>query len=471
MKLPYTYAARYAAAPAAAPGEKRGPARPGSKQRARTSTQRSTHALVSIAILACGLLVSSRPAVVDVSATTVPSFDHVFLIVMENHAYSQIIGNSTAPYINSLAKGYNSATNYHAITHPSLPNYIAMAAGSTLGITGDCDATGGCSVPVPINAPHIGTALEAAGKTWKSYQESMPVPATGCPGISNSGSYAPKHNPFVYFADVKNDVAKCRADIVPYTQLATDLAAGAAPNFAFITPNLCNDMHDCSVATGDTWLKNEVPKIFGSTAFSHQNSLLVITWDEDDFTNVNQVATIFVSPRGKPALTSATSYNHYSLLRTIEEGLGAGRVSTTTGDVTATSMTDFFGTPVTHAAPQFPVRAGFYYPWFPETFGGTPNPFSVYTPTLGYYDSSDPAVLASHYNALQYGGMTVGISSWWGPNGQNSSKTDNRLPLLLRMAEMRDSAVMMSSVNPSANPSRSALPPRTWNGSTARRGL
>src|SRR5947209_18376005 len=123
MKLPYTYAARYAAAPAAATVEKRGPARPGSKQHARTSTQRSTHALVSIAILACGLLVSSRPAVVDVSATTVPSFDHVFLIVMENHAYSQIIGNSTAPSVNSPAKGYTPATIHHAITPPNVPNY------------------------------------------------------------------------------------------------------------------------------------------------------------------------------------------------------------------------------------------------------------------------------------------------------------------------------------------------------------
>ena len=313
-----------------------------------------------------------------------------------------------------------------------------MAAGSTLGITGDCDATSGCSVPVPINAPHLGSVLDAAGKTWKSYQESMPVPAAGCPGLSSSGSYAPKHNPFVYFTDVQTNIPKCRADIVPYTQLATDLAAGTAPNFGFITPNLCNDMHDCSVATGDTWLKNEVPKLFGSTAFSRQNSLLVITWDEDNFTSVNQVPTLFVSPRGTPALSTATLYNHYSLLRTVEDALGVGRVSSTTADVTATSMTDFFGTPITHATPQYPIRSAFYYPWFPETFGGTPNPFSVYTPTLGYYDSSDPAVLASHFNALQYGGISVGISSWWGPSGQNSSKTDFRLPLLLRMAEMRD---------------------------------
>src|SRR6266566_5976266 len=320
MKLPYTYAARCAAAAADSRGlPKKQPAGP-REVKARTSPEQSSQALLTIAILACGLLVGTRP-IVNATAATVPSFDHVFVIVMENHAYSQVIGSSSAPYINSLAKSYGTATNYHGITHPSLPNYIAMAAGSTLGITGDCDATSGCSVPVPINAPHLGSVLDADGKTWKSYQESMPVPATGCPGLSSSGSYAPKHNPFVYFTDVQTNIPKCRADIVPYTQLATDLAAGSAPNFGFITPNLCNDMHDCSVATGDTWLKNEVPKLFGSTAFSRQNSLLVITWDEDNFTSVNQVPTLFVSPRGTPALSTATLYNHYSLLRTVEDGL------------------------------------------------------------------------------------------------------------------------------------------------------
>src|SRR6266566_446735 len=178
MKLPYSYAARYTAAPAA------GLVRPHTAASRRPSTAQQPQArhrpgpAVGIAILAFGLLVSSHP-LVPAKAAAVPSFDHVFLIVMENHAYSQIIGSSSAPYINSLAKGYDLATNYKAVTHPSLPNYIAMVAGSPLGITGDCDATGGCSVPVPISASHVGDVLENAGKTWKSYQESMPVPATG----------------------------------------------------------------------------------------------------------------------------------------------------------------------------------------------------------------------------------------------------------------------------------------------------
>jgi len=396
--------------------------------------------MVAVAlVLMAGGSVAVQPAT-PVSAAAVPQFDHIFLVVMENHAYSQIIGNTAgAPYINNLAQEYGLATNYTAITHPSLPNYLALAAGSTLGITGDCAPVGtGCSVPVPLNAPHIGDALDAAGKSWKSYQESMPMPSTGCPGLSGSGNYAPKHNPFVYFADVQNDVTRCRSHIVPYTQLATDLAGGVAPNFSFITPNLCNDMHDCSITTGDNWLKAEVPKMFGSTAFTRQKSLLVVTWDEDDFTSVNKVATIFISPNVKPSSSTATAYNHYSLLKTIEQGLGAGTVGTTTGDVAATGMTDFFGTPVTHAALTFPIRSAFYYPWFPETFSGTPNPFSVYTPTLGYYSSDDPVVLSNQIRAMQYGGIKLGISSWWGPNGQSSSKTDYRLPLLLRMAQMRD---------------------------------
>lgn len=295
--------------------------------------------------IAVGRSIAGQPAA-PASPAVVPAFEHIFLIVMENHAYSQIIGDTVhAPYINNLAQQYGLATQYTAVTHPSLPNYLALAAGSTLGITGDCNPTGtGCSVHVPINAPHIGDALDAAGKSWKSYQESMPVPTTGCPGLSRSGRYSPGRNPFVYFADVQTDVARCRSHIVPYTELSTDLSAGVTPNFVFITPNLCNDMHDCSIATGDGWLKTEVPKILGSTAFTRQKSLLIVTWDEDDFTSVNKVATIFVSPYGKPSFSSAVAYNHYSLLKSIEQGLGAGTVSASTNDVAATAMTDFFGT-------------------------------------------------------------------------------------------------------------------------------
>src|SRR5689334_4906199 len=143
MKLPYSYAARYSAAPAAGGARPRTLGKPGGSAHLRAG-QRARPALVWVAILAFGLLFSSRPVVLPATAAAVPSFDHVFLIVMENHAYSQVIGSSSAPYLNSLAKGYDIATNYTAVTHPSLPNYIAMAAGSTLGITGDCDATGGC---------------------------------------------------------------------------------------------------------------------------------------------------------------------------------------------------------------------------------------------------------------------------------------------------------------------------------------
>src|SRR5437667_4904293 len=145
--------------------------------------------LVATAIIAISTI--SGPLILG-SAASVPPFNHVFVVTMENHSYGQIVGSSSAPYINGLAKSYGLATNYRAVSHPSLPNYLALTGGSTFGITSDC-APSVC----PVNTANIADRIEGSGRTWRAYMESMP---SAC-DVSNSGTYAVKHNPFVYFND------------------------------------------------------------------------------------------------------------------------------------------------------------------------------------------------------------------------------------------------------------------------------
>ena len=251
---------------------------------------------------------------------------------MENHSYGQIIGSPSAPYINSLLSSGSLATNYYGVSHPSLPNYLALAGGSTYGITSDCTT---CWVA----ANNLGDTLEAAGRTWKTYQEAMP---SAC-FVGDSYPYAQKHDPFIYFNDIRTNAARCQSHVVPYSRLATDLAStSTTPNYAFITPDMCHDMHDCAVGTGDAWLQQQVPVILGSPAFASQHSLLAITWDEDDSSSANRVATIFLGSSSNVASSSSTSYTHYSLLHTFESALGA---STLTGnDAGAATMQDMFRT-------------------------------------------------------------------------------------------------------------------------------
>lgn len=263
-------------------------------------------------------------------ASSVPSFDHVFQIVMENHSFSDVIGSSSAPYINSLLPQAALGTNYYGVTHPSLPNYLALTAGSTYNITTDCTA---CY----LAAPNIGDVVESTGKTWKAYEESMPSPCFA----GDSYPYAQKHDPFIYFNDVRQNSARCQSHVVPYTQLATDLgSASATPNYAFITPNLCDDMHDCSVGTGDSWLSQNVPAILRSPAFTTQHSLLAITWDEDDSSSANQVPLLLIGSGVAAGHRVGTTYNHYSLLRTIELALGTSWL--TTNDEYTAPISDAF---------------------------------------------------------------------------------------------------------------------------------
>ncbi len=230
---------------------------------------------------------------------------HIFLIVMENKSYYQIINNPSAPFINNLAKNNFLTTNYSGVTHPSLPNYLSLIGANTFGIHSDCN---NCSV----NAKNLIDLLEEKNITWKAYMENMP---NSC-FLGNSYPYAQKHNPFIYFNDIKNNTRRCN-NIVSLQILDKDLKNDSTtPNFVWITPNLCNDMHDCQITIGDNWLKNEVNQILSSPAFTHQSSLLFITWDEGEILN-NHIPLIVAGSVVKHS-TSNTSYNHYSLLHTIE---------------------------------------------------------------------------------------------------------------------------------------------------------
>ena len=239
------------------------------------------------------------------------TFAHVIWIWMENHSYRQIIGSSSAPYINSLARSCGLATNYTAITHPSLPNYIAATSGETWAIIDDNSPSSH-----PLRVDSIFQQARSAG----SYEESMP---SHC-ALTGSGAYAVKHNPEAYYTLMR---AACRANDVPLGTsasgaLLTALNTGTLPAFSFVTPNLCNDTHDCSIQGGDAWLRSWVPRITESATYRAGRTVLFITWDEDDGSDGNHVATIIVSPYTKPGTTSATSFTHYSLLRTTEELLG-----------------------------------------------------------------------------------------------------------------------------------------------------
>jgi phosphatidylinositol-3-phosphatase len=230
---------------------------------------------------------------------------------MENKSASQIIGSPQAPYINRLAAEYSLATDYSALFHPSLPNYLALTSGSNQGITDDRSPP---SAGYAVSAVNLADRIEASGRSWKLYGESMPSPGYA----ADTTLYATRHIPFLYYKDILGSAVRRASHVVPFAQLAGDLrAASTTPAFAFITPNLCSDMHDCPVATGDAWLSRVVPRILHSPAFTTTRSLLVITWDEGTGSD-NHVATILAGSAAKLGYRSGRPYDHYSLLHTIE---------------------------------------------------------------------------------------------------------------------------------------------------------
>lgn len=297
-------------------------------------------------------------------AAAIPGYQHIIEIMMENTSYSSIIGNPDAPNLNALADNFGLATDYFGVTHPSEPNYVANVGGSYFGIqddnafwctpasAADSECTG-TTVDHTVDAPSLASQLEGAGLTWKGYFQSLPP--TPPPGqLVTSGDnangpytykypsssialYASKHNPFLNFTATQGELA----DMVPDTQLATDLAGNTLPNFGLVVPDQCHDMHGtggCSdtsslISAGDTYVGDTVRAIMDSKVWSEGRNAIVVTWDEDDFSDQGQtgtgccgadpggghVATIVITNKanGYP-LTDGTPYNHYSLLRSME---------------------------------------------------------------------------------------------------------------------------------------------------------
>jgi len=234
---------------------------------------------------------------------TLPKPDHVVIVMEENHSYADIIGSASAPYVNSLAAQGASFTDSHGITHPSEPNYLALFSGSTQGLTSD-------ACPVTYTGDNLASELIKAGNSFGGYSENLPAAgSTTCyaPGPSNA-LYARKHNPWVSFSDLPSSIN------MPWTSFPSDYST--LPTVSFVIPNQVDDMHSASVQQGDTWLQNNMDG-YVQWAKTH-NSLLIVTWDEDDGSTANQIPTLFVGPMVKTG-TYSESINHYSLLRTLED--------------------------------------------------------------------------------------------------------------------------------------------------------
>ena len=245
----------------------------------------------------------------------IPEFEHILIVVFENRNYKAVIGNSKMPAINALAEKNVLLTNYYGVTHPSLPNYISLVGGNTFGIKSDC-------TDCWLDQPSLPDLLEGSGRSWKTYQEGLPSPCF----VGSSGSYAQKHDPFIYFDSIRNNPDRCKRSIVSFDALGPDLEVNQLPNFAFIVPDMCHSAHDCDVDAADTWLDQLMNRLLGSTALGNKY-LVVITFDESGNDNSSccglpakaggKVVTVLVSPQARSGFQDSTAYSHYSLLKTI----------------------------------------------------------------------------------------------------------------------------------------------------------
>jgi len=273
------------------------------------------------------------------------SANHVFLLVFENEGYGTVIGGPSLPYLNSLANQYGLATNYFANQHSSLGDYFVLTAGEApqLNAIGDFAGT--------VSDDNVVRELAAHNKSWKVYAESLPSVGYTGPTIY---PYKRQHNPFAYLSDVVNNPAQA-GNLVPFSEFAADLANDRLPNYAYIVPNLQDDMHDCPTgkgescaiadkqSTADNWLRTNIGPLINSTGFK-RDGLLVITFDEAELSDVTNggghIATIIVGSNVKPGYKSTTFYQHESTLRLTLEALG---IMNFPGKAAAApSMSEFF---------------------------------------------------------------------------------------------------------------------------------
>jgi len=321
--------------------------------------------LIAVAVLFVG---SSVAPASPSGPSNVASFKHVFVIMMENTGIEALLGNPNAPWINQAVETYGVAGNYYGVTHPSQPNYIAATSGSTHGVTADTDVT--------IDVPNIVDQLESNGKSWKAYMQSYAL-CNGNTLATSCGNqlYERKHNPFISYLDVQSNPSRV-AKIVDFSQFATDLANNTVPDYSWISPDQCHDMHgrggggstdpcDFSneqnlIATGDAFLSDTVSEIMASKAWG-PNSVIFVTWDESDFTgtgpagfgdtrgccNANpgggHVLTLAITTSPHQPRASMIPYNHYSMLGTIEDSWHLGCLVNTCDTLNVPRMGDLVG--------------------------------------------------------------------------------------------------------------------------------
>jgi phosphatidylinositol-3-phosphatase len=254
------------------------------------------------------------------AVSSVPNFQHIVLIIFENKGFETVIGNPLMPKFNELAQESTLLTDYYAVQHPSLPNYLALIGGDTFEIRTDC-------IDCFIDAPSLPELIEENGRTWKTYQEDMPEACF----VGDQGQYAQKHNPFIYFDGIRLNQSRCEQSVVPLTELTKDIETGSLPNFFLITPNLCNDSHDCPLDVADAWLANLMATLTPALDKTGEPYLVVVLFDEaqrpDGLRKLlesggGRVPVVLYSPLVKERFEDTTHYNHYSLLKTISAAWG-----------------------------------------------------------------------------------------------------------------------------------------------------
>ncbi len=339
------------------------------------SDRRSMHLVTRLGIavvIALALIVpltaSARVATRDANNSSIDNFQHMFVIMMENTGFDSLIGNPNAPFINSLASTGGLATNYTGVTHPSQPNYIAATSGSLQNVINDNH--------VDVNATNIVDQLETHGKTWKAYMQSIFADGNTDKLADMAGNqlYERKHDPFASYVDIQTNPARM-AKIVDFSQFSTDLASNKVPNYVWISPDQCNDMHGrggpstdpCRfanvqglIATGDAFLRSTVNQIMNSETWQNSNSAIFITWDESDFTGSGpfgfgdtsgccdappndgggHVVSLVLLSENETARTSSVAYNHYSMLATIQDAWHLGCLANTCDTTNVPPMTD-----------------------------------------------------------------------------------------------------------------------------------
>lgn len=278
--------------------------------------------ILAIAVMdGCGAAMAGAPLDLPRSPATLPrsTGSHVVLMMLENRELSEVIGDHSAPYINSLAHRGTLALDYHAITHPSLPNYIALVAGSPLGISSDC-------TECVAHGEELTDQLESAHLSWRAYMQGMPHP---CYRGAESGEYAKKHDPFMYFSQIAESRARCE-NVVPFSDLAGALRNGKLPAFSWVTPNLCADGHDCPNSTVSAFLSRTVPYILRGLG---PQGVLAITWDEGSSNSGccklaagGKVGLLLLGPQVRAGATLTAPADHYSLLALVEQIFGLPRL-------------------------------------------------------------------------------------------------------------------------------------------------